>query len=167
LYRMTVNYLRDVKGVHNILYAFSPCNISTEDEFLLRFPGDDYVDIVGVDAYCGNTNTDESNAKFKKEVSMQLDIVTGYAKKTNKIPVLAETGMEGIENPDFFTKVLLPAIEPYQISYVLLWRNAYTIKTHYYAPFPGHASAGDFKKFTDMPGILLSKKISPMYVSEK
>ena len=167
LYRMTVNYLRDVKGVHNILYAFSPCNISTEDEFLLRFPGDDYVDIVGVDAYCGNKNTDESNAKFKKEVSMQLDIVTGYAKKTNKIPVLAETGMEGIENPDFFTKVLLPAIEPYQISYVLLWRNAYTIKTHYYAPFPGHASAGDFKKFTDMPGILLSKKISPMYVSEK
>jgi mannan endo-1,4-beta-mannosidase len=167
LYRMTINYLRDVKGVHNILYAFSPCNVSTEKDFLLRYPGDDYVDIVGVDAYCGNKNTDETNTKFKKEVSEQLDIVTAYAKKANKIPVLAETGMEGIANPDFFTKVLLPTIEPYKISYVLLWRNAYTIKTHYYAPFPGHASAADFKKFTDMPVILLNKKISSMYVSEK
>lgn len=167
LYRMTVNYLRDVKGVHNVLYAFSPCNINTEKEFLLRYPGDDYVDIVGVDAYCGNKNTDETNTKFKKEVSVQLDIVTGYAKKANKIPVLAETGMEGIANPDFFTKVLLPAIAPYKISYVLLWRNAYTIKTHYYAPFPGHASAVDFKKFTDMPEILLNKEIQSMYVFEK
>jgi len=34
-------------------------------------------------------------------------------------------------------------------------------------PYPGHASAADFKKFTDLPGILLNKEMAPMYDSEK
>ena len=167
LYRMTVSYLRDVKGVHNILYAFSPAGITTEAEFLSRYPGDDWVDVVGFDNYCSMDNTKASNDNFMKSVAEGLKVVTAYAKRTNKIPIMAETGMESIGNPNYFTQVLLPTIEPFNISYVLLWRNAFNKPNHFYVPYAGHASAADFKKFTDMPGILLNKEISPMYVSEK
>ena len=167
LYRMTVSYLRDVKGVHNVLYAFSPAGITTEDEFLSRYPGDDWVDVVGFDNYCSMDNTAVSNDKFKKDVAKGLAVVIAYAKKSNKIPILAETGMESIGDPTFFTQVLLPAIEPFNISYVLLWRNAYTLKNHFFVPFPGNPAAVDFKKFTESKKIIMSKNMPQMYVLSK
>lgn len=165
LFRMTVRYLRDTKQVHNILYAFSPAGITTEAEFLSRYPGDEWVDIVGFDNYCGSDKS--SIERYKKEVTAGLKVVTDYAKLKNKIPILAETGMESIPVADYFTNILLPTIEPFNISYVLLWRNAFDKPKHFYAPYPGHSSAGDFKKFTDSPKILLNKEISPMYIPIK
>ena len=38
--------------MHNFLYAFSPdCGFTTEAEYLERYPGDKYVDVVGMDNY--------------------------------------------------------------------------------------------------------------------
>jgi len=166
LYRMTVKYLRDTKQVHNLLYAFSPADVATEKEYLLRYPGDEWVDVVGFDTYAFGTEQKDLDV-YKQKMTIGLSIVTKYAAKTGKIPVMAETGMEGIKLTDYFTKVLLPIIQPYKISYVLFWRNAFNKSTHFYVPYPGHASADDFKKFTETSGILLNKEISPMYVSEK
>jgi mannan endo-1,4-beta-mannosidase len=39
VYRFTVNYLRDTKNVHNILFAFSPDNsYTTSSSYLSRYP---------------------------------------------------------------------------------------------------------------------------------
>jgi len=121
--------------------------------------------VVGFDNYCGSDKS--SIERYKKDVTAGLQVVTNYAKLNNKIPVLAETGMESIPVADYFTNILLPTIKPFNISYVLLWRNAFNKETHFYAPYPGHSSAADFKKFTDTPEILLNKEIKPMYNSEK
>ena len=52
LYRFTVTYLRDTLQVHNFIYAFSPdCKFKTLEEFLVRYPGDEYVDLIGMDNY--------------------------------------------------------------------------------------------------------------------
>ena len=52
LWRFTVSYLRDSLDVHNFIYAFSPDNkFNSEAEYLSRYPGDGYVDLVGVDNY--------------------------------------------------------------------------------------------------------------------
>ena len=52
LWRFTVSYLRDSLQVHNFLYAFSPDNrFNSESEFLERYPGDEWVDMIGVDNY--------------------------------------------------------------------------------------------------------------------
>jgi len=112
-------------------------------------------------------NTAVSNDKFKKDVAKGLAVVIAYAKKSNKIPILAETGMESLGDPTFFTQVLLPAIEPFNISYVLLWRNAYTLKNHFFVPFPGNPAAVDFKKFTESKKIIMSKNMPQMYVLSK
>ena len=166
LYRMTVKYLRDTRKVHNLLYAFSPSDIATEEEYLQRYPGDEWVDIVGFDTYSSGTDPKDIDT-YKQKMTSGLSIVTKYAQQSGKIPVMAETGLEGIKLPDYFTKVLLPTIQPFKISYLLFWRNAFNRPTHFYVPYPGHASAADFKKFTDLPGILLNKEMAPMYDSEK
>ena len=48
------------RGVHNFLYAISPAinvKASSESDFLIRWPGDDYVDFLGMDCYIGINNT--------------------------------------------------------------------------------------------------------------
>ena len=46
LWRFTVHYLRDILNVHNMLYAFSPdIKFDSREDYLLRYPGDDYVDM--------------------------------------------------------------------------------------------------------------------------
>ena len=54
----------------------------------------------------------------------------------------------------WWTGTLLPVIEKYPLSYVLVWRNAREKSTHYYAPYPGQVSADDFVKFSRSPKIL-------------
>ena len=169
LYRMTVRYLRDTKQVHNILYAFSPAGITTEAELLSRYPGDEWVDIVGFDCYYYNDKTPASLANYQNTMKSGLKVVTDYARRMNKIPIMAETGYESIPEPDYFTRILLPAIESYDFSYILLWRNSNSksMRNHFYVPFVGHPAADDFKKFTESPKILLNKEISPMYILTK
>ncbi|MEI9807605.1 MAG: glycosyl hydrolase [Bacteroidota bacterium] len=73
-------------GVHNFIYAFSPdCLFRTEKEYLERYPGNDWVDMVGVDNYndfgrYGRYNVDSGIAKLK--------IVSDYALKAGKLPLL-------------------------------------------------------------------------------
>ena len=46
-----VNYLQ-AKGVHNLLYVYSPNGpIDNESDYLSRYPGDAYVDVLGFDYY--------------------------------------------------------------------------------------------------------------------
>jgi len=51
LWRFTVEYLRDEKEVHNLLYAYSPDIIESKADYLRYYPGDAYVDILGYDDY--------------------------------------------------------------------------------------------------------------------
>ncbi|RZK66928.1 MAG: beta-mannosidase, partial [Pedobacter sp.] len=50
-----------------------------------------------------------------------------------------------------------------RMSYVLVWRNDATSPTHYYAPYPGHSSVSDFKKFYDDPYTLFEKDLKNIY----
>lgn len=160
LYKMTVSYLRDVKQVHNIIYAFSPAEITGTEQFLSRFPGNDWVDIIGFDTYCNDSK--ENIEIYKKNVTLGLNVISKYAKENNKIAILAETGQEGIKVKSYYTKILLPLITPYNLSYVLLWRNAFNIKKHYYIPYPDHSEAQDFIRFTKNKRILLSSEAAKL-----
>jgi len=50
LWRFTVEYLRDEKDLHNLLYAYSP-DRSSREGYLRYYPGDAYVDVLGYDDY--------------------------------------------------------------------------------------------------------------------
>jgi mannan endo-1,4-beta-mannosidase len=162
LWIMTVEYLRDKKQVHNLLYAYSPSEVDDEAGFLERYPGDQYVDIVGFDSYAPGKEPEQIE-HYKKRMDLNLNIVTGYARKAGKIPVVGETGMESVAVRTYFTEILYPIISKYKIASVLLWRNAWEpgIKAHhYYVPFPGHPACDDFREFINKPDILMGRDIS-------
>lgn len=160
LWQMTVNYLRDTKNVHNLLYAYSPSETSSEAEYLERYPGDEYVDMVGYDCYVPGKDAD-AIVKYKEGMNRNLKIVTEYAKKANKIPTIGETGMESISDSTYFTQVVYPIINQYKISWVLFWRNAYESnkREHFYVPYTGHPAADDFNAFVSKSDILMNKDI--------
>lgn len=147
LWRFTVDYLRYTKDVHSILYAFSPdCRFTTEEEYLERYPGDEYVDMFGMDNYWDFRPDGANNPELAKK---KLIIISRLAEKKGKLAAFTETGLEGVKQVDWYTNVLLPILkdEQVKIAYVLVWRNAYDIEHHYYTPFLGHPAVDDFKKF--------------------
>lgn len=163
VWRFTVSYLRDTLGVHNFIYTFSPDNtFTTEEDFLERYPGDDYVDLVGMDNYgdFGRYGVYDLEMAVRK-----LKIVSDYALKSNKLAALTETGLESIPNATWWTETLLKVLksEGIQMSYVLVWRNDITSATHYYAPFPGQVSVPDFLKFYNDPYTLFENDLRDIY----
>lgn len=163
LWRFTVAYLRDSLGVHNFIYAFSPDNkFNSEAEFLERYPGDEWVDMVGMDNYgdFGRDGIYNPDAGIKK-----LKIVSDYALKAGKLAAFTETGLESIPNTTWWTETLLKSLkkEKLQLSYVLVWRNDSKSATHYYAPFPGQVSEADFIKFYNDPYTLFENDLRNIY----
>ena len=51
LYQFTESYLRDTKNVHNLLYAYNTDKFYSKEEYLKRYPGDEWVDVIGFDIY--------------------------------------------------------------------------------------------------------------------
>ena len=95
LYRYTRDYLES-KGVHNMLYVYSPCGpISSEEDFMSRYPGDEYVDVLGFDYYADynyNDKSDSSDSYFKG-LDSTCKIVASVAKKHDKIAGISECGV--------------------------------------------------------------------------
>jgi mannan endo-1,4-beta-mannosidase len=167
LWRFTVAYLRDSLGVHSFIYAFSPDNIfTTEAEYLARYPGDEWVDMLGTDNYgdFGRDGIYNLEAGIKK-----LKIVSDYALKSHKLAAFTETGLESIPNKTWWTDVLLKALqkEKVQLTYVLVWRNDTRSPTHFYAPFSGQVSETDFMKFYNDPYTLFENDLTDIYKQKK
>jgi mannan endo-1,4-beta-mannosidase len=162
LWRFTVSYLRDSLDVHNFIYAFSPDNkFRTEEEFLERYPGDEWVDMVGMDNY-GDMGR---NRYAVDTAAMKLKIVSDYARKAGKLAAFTETGLESIPDTTWWTNTLLKAMRTYdlRLAYVLVWRNDTRSPTHYYAPYPGQVSVPDFLKFYEDPYTLFEKDLKDIY----
>lgn len=154
LFVFTVDYLREKKGLNNLLIGYSPDrHFYSEEEYLRFYPGDAYVDVLGMDNYYDfKEGGDGIDAIVNK-----LNIIVDIASKKNKIPAFTETGSEKLENNKWFTEKLLKVLESSKLmsklSYVLVWRNSEV--NHFYVPYVGHASSEDFLNFTKNNQVLL------------
>jgi hypothetical protein len=155
LYQYTEKYLRDTKQVHHLLYAFNTDKFYSAAEYLERYPGDDYTDVIGFDIY-----QRESNEEFMKDANNMLSILDSIASAHNKIPALTEFGYGSVPDSTWWTKVLLPVLKAHSVSYALAWRNAGAKKdgsAEFYMPYKGHASAVDFAAFCNDEKVWLQK----------
>lgn len=162
LWQFTVSYLRDSLDVHNFIYAFSPDNkFLTEEEYLERYPGDEWVDMVGMDNY-GDMGR---NRYAIDTAALKLKIVSDYARKAGKLAAFTETGLESIPNTTWWTETLLKTMRMHdmRLAYVLVWRNDRNSPTHYYAPYPGQVSVPDFMKFYEDPYTLFENDLKNIY----
>lgn len=167
LWRFTVSYLRDSLGVHNFIYAFSPDNkFTTEEQFLERYPGNEFVDMVGMDNY-GDFGRD---GKYDLEAGYQkLKIVSNFAKKSGKLAAFTETGLESVPDTTWWTDKLLKTLQrsKLKLCYVLVWRNDSRSSTHFYAPFPGQVSENNFINFYKDPYTLFEKDLKNIFKLKK
>lgn len=158
LYQYTEKYLKEVKNVHHLLYAFNTDKFYSATEFLERYPGDDYADIIGFDIYQRG-----SNETFMQNAGEMLGHLDSIATAHNKIPALTEFGYVGLPDSSWWTNVLLPVLKSHNVSYALAWRNAglkHDGSSEFYVPYQGQVSAGDFKKFCDDEKILMQQDVA-------
>ncbi|MCI9846234.1 glycoside hydrolase family 26 protein [Flavobacterium pectinovorum] len=163
-YKFTVEYLRDTKGVHNILYAFSPDRTySTSTDYLSRYPGDGYVDVLGMDNY---GDFDNQGTMGANTANSKLKIISDLAKTKVKITALTETGyrVTSSKTPitDWFSNYLYNALtsNSIEISYVMFWNND---KDGYYVPNASVSNAADFKTFSLKPKSAVLNSLPKMY----
>lgn len=137
MWRYMVNYLEE-KGVHNFLYVYSPNGpISSGEEYLERYPGDAYVDVLGFDYYDDYADANVyTGDNFFAALADSCDIVAELAKTKGKIPAIAETGIRitgagkdslmvtgnPTKDKDWYNKVVNTA-SAHDIPYFLLWAN--------------------------------------------
>lgn len=151
LFQFTVDYLRQVKGLHNLLICYSPNSFPSKEYYLERYPGDAYVDILGLDHYF-NTQDKGIHKKFQSMATL----LAALGRDKGKLIAFSETGLETLPDAHWWTEFLLRNLKASaatrQLSYVMVWRNGRP--DHYYAPYPGQASAEDFKTFAADPWTL-------------
>ncbi len=161
LYRYTVCYLRDKKNIHNLIYAFSPDIFKTQEKYLERFPGKEYVDVLGFDNYW-----DFHNKNSIPQGIEQLRILVALSRQMDKIAALTETGYNGIPDSTWWTDYILNPIKndsiARNISWMLVWRNFST--KHHFAPYPGHGSVSNFIKFENDPFTIFESDLPKMYL---
>lgn len=160
LYRFTVGYLRETHGLHNLLFAYSPdVQFIDYNGYLERYPGDDVVDIIGLDDY------NSLNTGHPEKLISNLEVIARVARDRNKIAAFTETGCNRIERKGYFTQELLPCLNHSEltrsVAWVLFWRNA--DRKQHFVPDKEHEEAADFIEFTDSRNIMLLNDLPDMY----
>lgn len=164
-WKFNVDYLKNEKGVHNIIYAISPQldAAGTKSSILERWPGDNYVDFIGMDSYHGTNST---------ALAINVRNLADLSQEKKKPVGITETGIEGIrqsngqEYANYWTEEILNPIVGKEISMVVMWRNKYDPSHsghHFYGPYSGHSSAANFVEFYQSSFTIFSEDLPEMY----
>jgi len=152
LWRQTFKLLQQ-NNVHNLLYAYAPNIMQSTEDFEKYYPGDEYVDILGVDIY--NYGGKEA---FIKNIKTNLEILKLEAQKRSKPYALTETGnIDPGSDPKWWTEHLYPGIKDSGIAWVLLWRNARL--DHYFSTYKDDVTAEDFREFEKLEETLFLDQV--------
>lgn len=159
LFKLTVDYFN--ARTTSVLFCWSP---NSPVRNLNYYPGDGYVDILGVDAY-EITNT---------AIRADLNFLVSHAQGNDKVVVFSETGnrtSDGNAAAMYWKDTVLPAImedpsgKSRRIAWVLTWINASW--SYPYVPH-GTSSASAKQSFIDFknsPHVLFGDEITNIYVA--
>lgn len=153
LWNLLQDYMNE-RGLDNLLWSYSP-NLDgkwTMERFMERYPGNDRVTLLGVDAYQWGTEEE-----FVNNLTADLDFLTGFAKDNDKLLALTECGLKNMPDSTWYSRVLKPVMDRYPICYFLLWRNAG--EHEFFGPVPGRLCADDFKTLYEAKNVLFLKDI--------
>lgn len=161
LYAYTRDYLES-KGVHNMLYVYSPNGpLESEEDYMKAYPGDAYVDILAFDYYNDfNTYPASADTSFFNNLDKTCSVVSAVAKKHDKLAAISETGTRVMKKDGSDNEGLLVKNNPvseaksgknwYQevsdiakkndMPYYLVWANF--SDTNFYVPYKYNDTLG-------------------------
>ncbi|MDR4945115.1 CIA30 family protein [Neobacillus cucumis] len=179
LYRYTVEYLRDKKGVHNFLYVYSPNGTfgGSKDNYLTTYPGDDYVDVLGMDQY--DNQAAPGTKAFLNNMVSDLAMISKLADEKGKIATFSEFGyspqgmkVTGNGDVNWFTDIM-NAIkadpDAKRIAYMQTWAN-FGLNGNLFVPYHNapnglgdHELLSDFIKYYNDPYTLFLNEVGNPY----
>jgi len=100
--RMTADYLRKACGEDQIIFAYTPDKTwkefgkegDSDNTFLAYYPGDKYVDLIGLDDYTIGHGGDKKAELALAETVRKLRLMSAFAKERGLVAALTETGGE-------------------------------------------------------------------------
>ncbi|MEO0571961.1 MAG: glycosyl hydrolase, partial [Bacteroidota bacterium] len=152
LWQQTYRLLTKTYKVNNLLYCYSTDAVKNEEEYLNFYPGDAYVDILGMDLY-----HKETTSAYLELLEDNLSLLAKIGKQKNKPYAMTEGGLNMIPVTDWWTNVLDKKVSNKGIAWALVWRNAWP--NHYFGPFVGQKSSEDFRKFKSLNHVLFLSEI--------
>lgn len=157
LYATTYDVL--TKAGCNVVWSYSPNlydSAPTVEDYLRWYPGDNMVDMIGIDIYDFN----HDSKKYQDNLRVSLKTVEAAGRQLKKVIALTETGCRKCSEPQWYTETLLPVLKEFPLSYVLIWRNAWDQPDENFMAYPGCPNEKDFKKFHDDKITLFVKDIN-------
>lgn len=155
LWHLTVDYMKS--RCPQLLFAYSVSyNTPDAESYLERFPGKEYIDLLGLDCYRSKT---ESAGDYVNKMRVRLSVLEELSAELGLPYAITETGMSNIPDPDFWTNSILPMVEGYHPLYVLVWRNDPHMEKERYVSYPGHPSEQSFVKMYNDPGMLFAADV--------
>jgi mannan endo-1,4-beta-mannosidase len=160
VFRRIVDYLRVDRGLDNLLVAYASDRLddaSPEEQealYLRAYPGDEYVDVLGIDLYYQWWSISQSN--LTERYTRYLELVTRLARERGKIAALTETGNMRLAwelQPSWsrwFSEELLPMLrdnDRVAVAYAMAWENRTNSTEDFFVPYPGHPGVADFVEF--------------------
>ncbi len=154
VFRTVVTYLRDQRGLDNLLFAYSPSGQTSD--YLRGYPGDEYVDILGTDIYYSSSNFAEETARYRG----LLQAITQLARERGKVAALTEVGNNLLateQQPTWYTTQLLPLLQSdgVDLAYAMTWENRTNGMAQFWVPYPGHPGVDDFQAFAQSSSVAL------------
>gem|GEM_PF-156876 len=171
LFRFTVSYFRERRRVKNFLYSFSVSVMNGSfDSCLDRYPGDEYVDVIGV-----NWFGDESLDSRNQLIRFAAECVC-FAASRGKVPALTEIGYEktkgknGLAHCDDPNWLRIGLIDPLRshpdaarVAFISFWRNEAYNPSVYHLPPPGSIHSACLAELADDPWLVLGDRVSDLY----
>ncbi|MBX2894211.1 MAG: T9SS type A sorting domain-containing protein [Cyclobacteriaceae bacterium] len=162
LFQLTVDYIKD--RTTSVLFCWSPNSPVNTTIMANYYPGDAYVDILGLDMY------EITASPFRQYMGTLVD----YAQAHDKIAVLSETGYRndsgnGEVASKYWNDTLLPAIvndpagKAIKIAWALTWINS--AWSHPYVPHAGSTTLAkqSFNNFKNSPHVKFSHNSANLY----
>jgi mannan endo-1,4-beta-mannosidase len=177
LFRYSILYLQKEKEIHNFLYAYSPNGpFADEAGYLSRYPGDDFVDIIGFDMYHDRPSTNDTWMDTLTKTCRQ---VCAIARDHHKVTAVTEAGIRMLDSlggpigyeglspannprPDWFEECVDAIFaDPLssEITYFLVWSNF--SRNQFWTPYiidetHGHEMINEFTEFLNDPRVILA-----------
>ena len=180
LFRYTIDYLQEEKGVTSFAYCYSPNGFfDSQDHYLRRYPGDDYIDVLGMDIYRDRPSADD---RFYEKMKDSLMILWQIALDHGKPYAVTELGIRVLDSGEGYYEGLAPTgnhIKDWfteflsffasfeagsRCSYILTWANfsdqqfwvPYELKDENGEVVFRHEMCDDFVKFCNDTRVILA-----------
>ncbi|MEM6911443.1 MAG: glycosyl hydrolase [Verrucomicrobiota bacterium] len=153
LWRMTIDFLRDEMDLHHLILVISPSKPDSEEKFLRRFPGQDYIDVYGFDSYAY-----EDGPQILLTCAR---VVVNLARQHGKVAAITEFGYKnGLTEEtaaDHYSRMFLDNLKndpvAHEVAYALTWfGNGSQRSSSNWSPYQDEPSTRhlhpDFLKFS-------------------